>query len=106
MEESTLVNGRLREDYLKVNAAQTITATAVGNVISSQFRRMNPNKGAALLTAWVTGSPAGRGAREFAKRLRKFEGRPFNAFMISSRPRRSAIRIVAELKLLVDCSSS
>ena len=41
-----------------------------------------------------------------AKRLRKVDGMPFKAFTISSRPRRSAIRMVAELKLLVDSSSS
>ena len=41
-----------------------------------------------------------------ARRVRRPEGRPFSARRISSRPRRSAIRMVAELKLLVDSSSS
>src|SRR6202790_2053608 len=93
--------------YLKLKAAHTISATAAGSVISSQLRRMKRMIGTALLTAAsLARSPAGRGVSEFAKRLRKVDGIPFNAFTISSRPRRSAIRMVAELKLLVDSSSS
>src|ERR1700692_3990038 len=46
------------------------------------------------------------GASDDARRVRRLDGNPFKAFTISSRPRRSAIRMVAELKLLVDSSSS
>ena len=49
---------------------------------------------------------AGFEASEEAKRVRRLEGIPFKARTISSRPRRLAMRMVAELKLLVDASSS
>ena len=84
----------------------TIRATAEGNTISSHLRRKNRNASAGLVSETVSAPAAGGGVSEGANRLRKLEGKPFNALMISARPRRSAIKIVAELKLLVESSSS
>ena len=83
---------------------------AEGSVISSHLRRKNRSHGAFAISKRLeaAGSTAGvgRGASDAVRRLRSPDGKPFNALKISARPRRSAIRMVAELKPLVDSSNS
>src|SRR6202042_3740698 len=73
---------------------------------SAQFRRRNASVCVFISEARNFGTSTGFEASDEASRVRNPDGRPFNARRISSRPRRSAIKIVAELKLFVDSSSS
>ena len=75
-------------------------------MISSHFRRNHRNASAGLLSTPGSAWAAPGGVSEGARRLRRLDGKPCSALMISASPRRSAIRIVAELKLLVESSSS
>ena len=85
--------------------------TAPGSRISTQLRRRNRtarvvNCGCSGAGSAAESEAARFGANDDARRVRRLDGIPFSARTISSRPRRSAIRMVAELKLLVDSSSS
>src|SRR6185369_8092418 len=90
--------------YFQFSAAHSSSPTAPGSSSSGQLRRMKRAKGRG---AWGAGAAESWvGAREAASRVRNAEGRPCRARRISFRPRRSAIKMVAELKPLVDSSSS
>src|SRR5260370_38131289 len=87
------------ELYLVVNRSQTTRPMAAGSRISAQFRQKIRSRSLAR------GCGCASLRSDADSRLRKLEGKPRMARTISSFPLRSAIRMVAELMPLVDCSS-
>src|SRR3981081_1122658 len=85
--------------YLKVNSSHTATNIAPGRSISAQSCHSKAQR----LELRVSRLASLRS--DVVRRDRRLDGSPRIARTISSLPLRSAIRIVAELIPLVDCSS-